>query len=72
MVLLCDQICYDMCTAADAGYTYFGLQFRYECWCSANLADSETTDGATCNLGCTNTPGETCGGKDSIMVYTIN
>eukprot|EP00903_Cladosiphon_okamuranus_P021311 g19582.t1 len=66
------QICYEMCTGADAGYAYFGLQYSYECWCSTTLSDSETTDGAICEYPCYNNASETCGGLDAIMVYEIN
>ena len=68
----CAQICYEMCTDAGAGYTHFGLQYSYECWCSTTLSDTETSEGAVCDYPCTNTPGETCGGYDAIMAYEIN
>lgn len=61
-----------MCTDANADYTYFGLQYSFECWCSTTFADSETTEGAVCDSPCTNNEDEACGGFDAILAYEIN
>lgn len=61
-----------MCTSADSAYTYFGLQYGHECWCSTTFGS--TTPGGECNYPCSNSnnPAETCGGYDAVMLYEIN
>lgn len=66
------QICYELCTDADAGYTFFGLQYSHECWCSSSFSAAEETPGATCDLPCSQNADELCGGFDAIMAYSIN
>eukprot|EP00752_Nemacystus_decipiens_P007908 g7065.t1 len=67
-----EEICYGMCTNKNAGYTYFGLQYSHECWCSTTFSEAATTEGAVCNYKCSKNTQEFCGGFDAIMVYEIN
>eukprot|EP01084_Bolivina_argentea_P288111 494460_1 len=71
--------CYETCKSAN--YLYFGVQYRYECFCSNNYADSTQYDTSTaCSDTCTvdNTifvnlcefPGT--GGNNANDLYKIN
>jgi len=69
-----EQICYDACIAADPDYTYFGLQYTFECWCSTSFSpDAEVPAPAEdCTLPCSQNTSEDCGGFDRMLTYKIN
>lgn len=65
------QICYEMCAGEDAGFTFFGLQYGVECWCSATFSEAAATAGGECDFECSGNPGELCGGNFAVLVYEI-
>lgn len=56
----------------ERGNTFAATQDGDECWCGDEYGASKVTliDQFRCNAACAGAPGETCGGKNSLTVYT--
>jgi hypothetical protein len=60
--------CVTKCSAD--GFTLAGLEYHGECFCDSTIHGSQTTlANVKCNLECTGTPSEHCGGANAIAIY---
>jgi len=68
------QICYELCVAEDTTYEYFGLQWSFECWCSASFdpAVEVSAPEEDCTTPCSLNVDEDCGGINRMFAYKIN
>ncbi|KAK8086537.1 hypothetical protein PG994_001511 [Apiospora phragmitis] len=60
--------CIDACSLGS--YTYAGLEYGSECWCSNMMPNYDPVDMAECDMGCTGDAAAVCGGVSRILVYT--
>ncbi|KAK8026124.1 hypothetical protein PG990_003947 [Apiospora arundinis] len=60
--------CIDGC--AVGGYSYAGLEYGSECYCSNKAPNYDPIDMDECDMGCTGDAAAICGGVSRILVYT--
>lgn len=62
----------DVCAAFCLGYTFFGVQFSYECYCANGfpLAASPATDNR-CSMPCSANASQICGGRNGLNAYQV-
>lgn len=66
-----DEMTREACATACAGYSYFGVEYGSECYCS-NVFDalaSESRPEVECNVPCSGNASETCGAGMRLNVY---
>ncbi|KAJ3330526.1 hypothetical protein HDU76_005463 [Blyttiomyces sp. JEL0837] len=63
----------DLCisTCASKGFTYSGLEFSQECWCSSS-PPVVNTPSTNCNMNCKGNSTETCGGPSAMDVWFLS
>ncbi|XP_052061962.1 neurogenic locus notch homolog protein 1-like [Mytilus californianus] len=62
----------EMCQGICEGYTYFGLQFHFECYCGNSLGDPDVYEKRPeeeCTITCAGNERQICGGEWRISVY---
>ncbi|TVY75584.1 WSC domain-containing protein [Lachnellula suecica] len=60
------ETCYSIC----AGFTWFGVEYKRECYCGNTLAGgSVLTSEVLCQLTCGGNPLEYCGGSSRLSMY---
>eukprot|EP00903_Cladosiphon_okamuranus_P011441 g10779.t1 len=67
------EMCYGLCL--NAGYAFFGTQYRDECWCTQENEDFEehgAIDIAVCDMQCDGDADQICGGYDALSAYEIH
>ena len=69
----------ELCAAACAGYTYFGVEYSVECYCGNSLMGGSTlASGGSdplanlCDMTCNGHPQEYCGGPNRLNTYLYN
>lgn len=69
----------ELCAAACAGFTYFGVEYSAECYCgNALLGGSALATGGSdptqnmCDMTCDGNTGEYCGGPNRLNTYQYN
>jgi len=69
-----EQICYDACIGIDPTYEYFGVQFKWQCFCSKTFDPAAEVDApaAECALPCSQNSDEDCGGANRMLTYKID
>ncbi|KAI6783787.1 putative glyoxal oxidase precursor [Emericellopsis cladophorae] len=61
-----------MCAENCAGYTYFGVEYQWECYCGNEFQGSSTQRPASeCNMLCGGAQCDFCGAGDRLSVYAI-
>jgi glucan endo-1,3-alpha-glucosidase len=58
-------------TCEEKGYTFAGVEYGQECYCSSVLAYTPTYNAAGCNMACKGNASETCGGGYAIDLYEL-
>lgn len=62
----------DTCAKACAGFSFFGLEYYYECFCGNEIqAGSLPVDETECNLPCNGDSSQTCGGNSRLNLYSF-
>ncbi|KAF6803406.1 wsc domain-containing protein [Colletotrichum sojae] len=66
-------LCLSFCsTGTDKEYTYAGIEYSRECWCSQHISsNSAKFDDSACNMACDGNKGMVCGGAMKLSVYMI-
>ncbi|KAF2731461.1 WSC-domain-containing protein [Polyplosphaeria fusca] len=66
-----DGMTIEMCAAkaAAGGFSYFGTEWRRECWMGGSLGSTAPSDSSNCLLSCGGNVGEICGGAGYLNVY---
>ncbi|KAK8134411.1 hypothetical protein PG984_006423 [Apiospora sp. TS-2023a] len=62
------EYCIDGC--AVGGYTYAGLEYGSECWCSNDEPTIDPINLQECDMSCTGDAAAICGGVSRILVYS--
>lgn len=68
----------ELCQAACAGYTYFGMEYSNECYCGNTIAPASVAQASSdpavnnCNMLCTGNQTEYCGGPSRLSMYALN
>ncbi|PVH80099.1 WSC-domain-containing protein [Cadophora sp. DSE1049] len=65
-----DTMTVEICAQTCAGYIWFGIEYRRECFCGNSLsAGSNITDESTCSMFCKGNPLQVCGGSSRLTMY---
>ncbi|KAJ7612255.1 glycosyl hydrolase family 71-domain-containing protein [Roridomyces roridus] len=60
-------------SCAASGYRYAGLEYGSECWCATSLtAGVSKANNGDCNMSCSGSGSEICGGSYRINVYSAS
>ncbi|CAN0432934.1 unnamed protein product [Ascophyllum nodosum] len=59
----------ELCAEFCEGSTYFGTEFRRECYCGEATDDPTSLGSATCSMSCTGDSTQTCGGTFAVSLY---
>ncbi|KAK5093529.1 hypothetical protein LTR70_004640 [Exophiala xenobiotica] len=54
----------------ERGNSLAALQNGNECWCGESAGSLNYVEKSACNIPCAGEPGEMCGGKDKLSVYS--
>ena len=65
-----DAMTVDICAQHCSSYSFFGLEYGRECWCSSQDLSPRGVPDADCSFPCAGDPTKTCGGSNRIEVYT--
>ncbi|KLO15166.1 WSC-domain-containing protein, partial [Schizopora paradoxa] len=62
------------CTAAcqAQGYTLAGTEYADECYCGNEFSNGGTSEGSGCNMVCSGSSSEYCGGSNRLTVYSYS
>jgi hypothetical protein len=67
-----DAMTVELCAASCAGFKYFGLEYRRECWCGDKLeSGSVKAPTSDCKYTCQANPSQNCGGDDRLSVVAF-
>jgi len=73
-----EQICYEACIGIDPTYEYFGLQAKWQCFCSKDFDPQAEVDAPVeaprveCSKPCSENSDEDCGGPFRMLTYKID
>ncbi|CAM9168500.1 unnamed protein product [Sphacelaria rigidula] len=59
----------DECAAICSDYTYYGLQYGVQCWCSDSPDYDVHGSSRRCKYECAGDSSQTCGGRLAMDVY---
>lgn len=67
-----DTLTIESCASACAGFNYFGVEYRRECWCANQLTPgTNTAPAAECNYKCPGDATQSCGGDWRLNVFAF-
>ncbi|KAH7409546.1 hypothetical protein BKA64DRAFT_720802 [Cadophora sp. MPI-SDFR-AT-0126] len=65
-----DTMTVEICAQTCAGYIWFGIEYRRECFCGDSLsAGSNITDESSCSMFCKGNALQVCGGSSRLTMY---